>query len=844
MITPGAGFQVDPNNPNGVIPIGSQSSVNNPNAGYQNAGQGGTPAVAPAPVTGGAQTGAATTNAGKPGYDIFGNAVRGTPLATGGSSSTATTQAPPTPTVTINNNTPQTQPQIQPTTSSTPPTSSLQPGAQGDDVKKLQDYLVQQGYLTPDQIGTGAGTYGPQTTAAVAKMQGDLGVQAGTGAGFYGPQTQSALAQKYQGLHASMSGSSPDSSATARQSIQDSLSEQQTQNNPVMSALSSSMQPIMQSLAQVLQNVNNPALTAVSLQQEYNDMREKAGLPEMQTKLLNMQNIMNGTEEDIRDEVTKTGGFATESQVQGLAAARNKVILKQYNSLATAYDAAQNNVQSMMQYAQTDQSTSLQRAQITAGITESLASINAQMVNMGMTMQNNARQGVQFAVSQMGYSGLAAGAQGNKQVLGYYENMLGLAPGALSDSTALKGMDTYKDQQLQLNNYKSQIQAYNAGYTPSTVPAPAGTNSQYGTATSTVSRITGYDPNTPLSQIDVNKLVPAMTQNEGSSPKGVVNNPGNIKFIGLPGQIDSGVKATDGGTFANYKTPELGQAAIASNIQSAMAKNPNMTLGAFVDRYTNTAPKQPGQIGINPVDASTLIRPPSVDNKIPLTLSAAAMDQYTKTNTAAHVDPGTNNIVAPGIGYYMQQSNGSYVLKAALPSGLDSQYSNIKQTIANTAPESLSPTVTRKWSLTANAATSAFKDTGTYKVISNIAPYLANIRAASENPGSVGDLELLDSYVRASKGGAGQVTGDQVDIVLRGSSIGDKASVMEQKLQKGGVLSPQQRTDLIKLSSSVYQENSSDYKKIYVQAIQNMQKQGVPVQFWGNLPDLTSLMTQ
>ncbi|HEY6018607.1 MAG TPA: peptidoglycan-binding domain-containing protein, partial [Candidatus Paceibacterota bacterium] len=377
-ITPGAGFMVSPDNPNAVIPIGSGASVNNPNFGLQT--QGLNAPAAPA-----------ATSAPTPAPQMQSPAV---PQAQPQQPQQQPQQQTPAP-VTVNVGTPQTQPQgqtqgaSQPQTA--PPGTSLQPGAQGQDVQNLQNWLVQHGYLSSDQIGTGAGVYGPQTTAAVAKLQKDLGVNPGTGAGYYGPQTQQALAQKYGALHSALtsSGAAPDTSAAGREAVQGALDQSQNSNNPVMGALSASMAPIMQSLAQVLNNINNPALTATSLQTEYNQLRDQYGLPEMQSQLLNMNRIMNGTEQDIRDEVTAAGGFATESQVQGIAASRNKVILKQYNALSTQYDAAQQNVQAQMQYAGSDISNTLQRTQLTASVTESLASIQNQMTQMGMTMQSN-----------------------------------------------------------------------------------------------------------------------------------------------------------------------------------------------------------------------------------------------------------------------------------------------------------------------------------------------------------------------------------------------------------------------------------------------------------------------
>ena len=73
------------------------------------------------------------------------------------------------------------------------PTSNLQPGDTGAGVKQLQDYLVAGGYLTRDQVNTGYGIYGPQTTAAVAALQKALGVDNSSGVGYFGPLTRSAV---------------------------------------------------------------------------------------------------------------------------------------------------------------------------------------------------------------------------------------------------------------------------------------------------------------------------------------------------------------------------------------------------------------------------------------------------------------------------------------------------------------------------------------------------------------------------------------------------------------------------------------------------------------------------
>lgn len=93
-----------------------------------------------------------------------------------------------------------TQPVVQPNAPAVvqPPTQQLTPGMTGPAVKQLQDYLVSKGLLTAEQVATGPGTYGPATTAAVAKLQQQMGVDNSSGVGYYGPRTISALSTSNQ----------------------------------------------------------------------------------------------------------------------------------------------------------------------------------------------------------------------------------------------------------------------------------------------------------------------------------------------------------------------------------------------------------------------------------------------------------------------------------------------------------------------------------------------------------------------------------------------------------------------------------------------------------------------
>jgi peptidoglycan hydrolase-like protein with peptidoglycan-binding domain len=77
------------------------------------------------------------------------------------------------------------------------PQSDLKRGAEGPEVKQLQDALVKLGYMTKEQVATGPGTFGPKTESAVAKFQADHGISPNSGN--YGPKTRAALTEALGG---------------------------------------------------------------------------------------------------------------------------------------------------------------------------------------------------------------------------------------------------------------------------------------------------------------------------------------------------------------------------------------------------------------------------------------------------------------------------------------------------------------------------------------------------------------------------------------------------------------------------------------------------------------------
>lgn len=78
-------------------------------------------------------------------------------------------------------------------------TGNLGPGSTGAQVKALQTWLVSQGYLTQAQMDTGPGTYGPQTTRAVAAWQQANNIDTQGNPGYFGPISQAFIASNGAG---------------------------------------------------------------------------------------------------------------------------------------------------------------------------------------------------------------------------------------------------------------------------------------------------------------------------------------------------------------------------------------------------------------------------------------------------------------------------------------------------------------------------------------------------------------------------------------------------------------------------------------------------------------------
>lgn len=374
----------------------------------------------------------------------------------------------------------------------------------------------------------------------------------------------------------------------------------------------------------------------------------------------------------------------------------------------------------------------LQRQTAAASLIENMGSIESQMAQMGMTMQQHATDNLNKIVTNVGYQGLAAQAGGNLGMLSYYENSLGLAPGALSNPSSLSQLETLRQQQVALGAQRVQIQMYNAGLGGNT------------------------------------------TATNSNTPGLYVNSPGG------------------------------GQALVATQ--------------------TTGSDSQGRPYSVSGTQAKGLL------------------------SNGATIDPGTNNIVVPDIGYYIAQQDGSYRLSID-PNSSDGQYIQYSSRAQNPAPwqpaGSLSNQRMTRNALTrqANAAITNYVNSPTYKNVSAAATYFVKLNAGLKNPGSIGDPEIIDSLVKINTGGQGAITEQQYAAYAKGQTWADMYQVQQGKIvKKGGTLSGQQRQDIQNLARDTISQYGQQYQTLYVQALKNMDNQGIPDAFWGNIPDWNQIL--
>ena len=180
----------------------------------------------------------------------------------------------------------------------------------------------------------------------------------------------------------------------------------------------------MNSLVTAWQEYIKPESQRKSLAETYKQMTKESGVEALDLELVNMKSVLEGSEDDIRTEITKAGGFATESQVLGLTNARNKQLIKDYNRLVDTRNAKEKYLQTAIGLEQADRQAADQRF-------ESMFNMGIQIANYQQQMQQNARNQMQWLTQNLGFDGLYDATGGDPYYMNLVERTLGLPQGGL-----------------------------------------------------------------------------------------------------------------------------------------------------------------------------------------------------------------------------------------------------------------------------------------------------------------------------------------------------------------------------------------------------------------------------
>jgi len=243
-----------------------------------------------------------------------------------------------------------------------------------------------------------------------------------------------------QGLTAAKAaGVKPPQDAAAAKAMVDKYTPKSAfSNQPVDLQLAED--PGYQQLLENQKMFNDVVTQRQSLAQEYQSMVKQAGIEQINMDLLNAKNVLEGTEQDLRTEVTKAGGFASESQIQSMKVARNKTLVKNYQNLLDTKQMAMETINTMIGLSAQDRDYALQ------AINQKM-NLDAQIIQYRDNMQQKATDQYRFMVEQIGFDGLLAQTGGDPYYVSLVEKTLGLGEGGL------QAVVTQQQEQKRLENY-------------------------------------------------------------------------------------------------------------------------------------------------------------------------------------------------------------------------------------------------------------------------------------------------------------------------------------------------------------------------------------------------------
>lgn len=269
--------------------------------------------------------------------------------------------------------------------------------------------------------------------------------------GYTGTASQNQeLSRKYLEAYNSQKGNAvPQNQAEARGALQsyfDGLDQGLGTPDQQFMDIYAGMNPMEANIFAQMSQLLSTTQNQQSLREIYEQEVAKEGLPALQMELADLNRIMDGTEDDIRAEVTAAGGFATESQVQALSGARNKVLLRKANYLTNVIAAKNDYIDNIVSLTKAD------REQLSRDLDQKLG-ITKMMFDMTTQMTNRARENYNSIIANAGYDGLVNSMK-SPQELANAAQALGMTPQMLLQMSTIK---TPQQRSLELDELNYQM---------------------------------------------------------------------------------------------------------------------------------------------------------------------------------------------------------------------------------------------------------------------------------------------------------------------------------------------------------------------------------------------------
>ena len=210
----------------------------------------------------------------------------------------------------------------------------------------------------------------------------------------------------------------------------------------------------MNTLVKSYQDFINPVNQRKSLTETYQTMLKDSGIQALDLELINTKAIIEGTEEDIRREITASGsGFATESQILSLAYSRNKNLIKNYNTLLETRNAKEKYLTAMIGLEAEDRKAADLKF-------EQALNFGTKIFEMTQQMKKNAQEAYDRITKAVGYDGLLQMTKNDPSAISAIERTLGFGSGGLriaANQAQIARTRTERKEELDIETKESQL---------------------------------------------------------------------------------------------------------------------------------------------------------------------------------------------------------------------------------------------------------------------------------------------------------------------------------------------------------------------------------------------------